>query len=47
MFYAHAQMVGFSEHVQDVILFCAHAYWVVGSEQANGWVFCSHAHYVC
>ena len=30
MFYAHAQMVVFSEHAQHVLLFYAHAYWVGG-----------------
>ena len=29
MFYVHAQMVMFSEHTKDVLLFYAHAYWVV------------------
>ena len=28
MFYVHAQMVVFSKHAQDVLLFYAHAYWV-------------------
>ena len=30
MFYVHAQMVVFSEHAQDVLLFHAHAYWWEG-----------------
>ena len=34
MFYVHAQMVVFSEHSQDVLLFCVHAYWVGASEHA-------------
>ena len=46
MFYAHAQMVVFSEHAQDVLLFYVHAYWVGGSEHAHWWVFCVHVHYV-
>ena len=32
MFYMHAQM---SEHVQDVLLFYAHAYWLGGIEHAH------------
>ena len=35
IFYAHAQMVVFSEYAQDVLLFCAHAYWVGGLEHAH------------
>ena len=30
MFQAHAQMVVFSEHAQDVLLCYTHAYWVGG-----------------
>ena len=30
MFYMHAQMVMFSEHAQDVLLFCGHVYWFEG-----------------
>ena len=32
MFYVHAQMVVFSEHVQDVLLFYLHVFWVGGTE---------------
>ena len=47
MFYAHAQMVVFSKHDQDVLFFFAHAYWVEGFMHAHSWVFCVHAHYHC
>ena len=30
MFYVHAQMVVFSEHAKDVLLFCVQDYWVGG-----------------
>ena len=43
MFFVHAQMLVFSEHAQDVLLFCAHAYRVQGSEHAHRQVFCVHA----
>ena len=35
MFYAHAEVVVFSEHAKDVLLFYAHDYWVGGSEHAH------------
>ena len=46
VFYEYDQMVVFSEHAQDVLLFYAHAYWVRGSEDAHWWVFCVHAYHV-
>ena len=44
MFCVHAEMVVFSEHAKDVLLLCVDANWVGGSEHANWWVFCVHAH---
>ena len=32
MFYAHAKMLVFSQHAQDVLLLYAYAYWKGGSE---------------
>ena len=35
MLYVYAQMVMFSDHAQDVLLFYAHAYWVGGSDHGT------------
>ena len=35
MFYVHAQMVVFSEHTKDVLLFYVHAYQLGASEHAH------------
>ena len=45
MFYVHAQVVVFSEHAQDFLLFYAHTYLLGESEYSHWWVFCAHVHY--
>ena len=37
-------MLVFSEHAQDVLLFCVHTYWVGGTEHTHSWVFCVYAY---
>ena len=43
MLYVHAEMVVFSDHAQDVLLFCAHACWVDGLSMPTDGCY-AHAH---